>query len=361
MQLTDSLVVGGAERVTVNLCNLLPRDRFDVHVGVTRMTGPLEAELEPDVKKLFLRRRRRWDDVGAVRVLVRYVREHGIRLLHCHKSTNFLASLASFFLPDTRILWHDHYGQFDVQPRWAWVYRLGAARVDGIISVSEPLARWARDALRFPAERVFYVPNFVHVQPPKTPAEDLPEGSPRIACVANLRPQKDVANLVRAMVRVREVHAEAVALLIGAPSIPSYAEEVAAEIERLGVSKNVQMLGPRSDIPAVLAACDLAVLPSASEGLPLTLIEYGMLARPSVSTRVGQCEDVADGGRVVRLVAPGDCDALADAMLELLASPDERARLGRAFREFVEAHYGPSAGMPAVVSVYDTLLGEDER
>lgn len=360
MQVTDALIIGGAERVALNLSNLLPRERFEVHLCATRFEGALMSELASDVPRLVLNRKSRIDEPRAVRELASYVRRHGIRLLHCHKNTIFLVSLASCFMPETRILWHDHFGQHEVTRRPPWLYRLGTWRVDGVISVSHALAAWARDQLRFPPDYVWYVPNFVHFRPWEGATPELPQAKGRIICVANLRPQKAIENLVHAMARVSEQEPGVQALVVGGSYDEEYAKEVKREIAELGLQETVLLLGQRSDVPALLGACDVGVLSSASEGLPLTLIEYGMAGLPAVATRVGQCDEVLDGGRVGALVEPGDSDALAEALLCLLRAPEERRRLGEESQRFVQAHYSVEAGLRRIVEIYDQLLGDAE-
>src|SRR5688500_5618139 len=96
MHLTDTLEIGGAERMAVNFVNLLPRSQFEPHLCATRRGGPLADLIAPDVSTLYLGRRSRLD-LRAVRRLVSYVREHDIRVLHAHGTAVFTAVAASLF------------------------------------------------------------------------------------------------------------------------------------------------------------------------------------------------------------------------------------------------------------------------
>ena len=84
MQVIDGLAFGGAERMVVNLANLLPRDRFRVHLCSTRNEGPLADQVFPDVGRLMLNRTTRLSEPRAVYELIKYIREHEVRILHCH-------------------------------------------------------------------------------------------------------------------------------------------------------------------------------------------------------------------------------------------------------------------------------------
>ncbi len=356
LQVTDSLCIGGAERVAINLANHLPRDRFELHLCTTREEGELAGDVCPDVSRLQLARRSRFDEPRAVLRLVHYVREYDIRLLHCHKDTIFLAALASLFLPRTKLIWHDHHGEFSFDGRSPRLYRVGNLRTDAVIAVNELLAGWAVRELGIPEDRVSFVPNFVMPHEPGPLAEALPgEPGGRIVCVANLRRQKDQINLIHAMAIVVKEFPGAHALLVGVP-MGDYPNALRGEIVKQGLEDQISILGPRTDISAILSACDVGVLSSADEGLPLSLVEYGMAGMAAVSTRVGQCEDVLAGGEVGLLVSPRDPEALAAALVELLASEELRRELGERFRRHVEEGYGRDAGIRKVCAVYDRVL-----
>ncbi len=108
MHMVDALELGGAERMAVNLVNLLPRDQFQPYLCTTRKDGPLAKLISTDVVRLSLNRRNRFDP-SAVSRLARFIRNHDIRIVHAHGSSLFLASIVSRF-SNVRVLWHDHYG-----------------------------------------------------------------------------------------------------------------------------------------------------------------------------------------------------------------------------------------------------------
>src|ERR1019366_2381799 len=169
--------------------------------------------------------------------------------------------------------------------------------------------------LHVPTERVWYIPNFVVPAPDSQPPILPGARGARIVCVANLRPQKDHCTLLRAMALVVRRHPVAHLLLAGATKDPVCLDLVKTEISRLALDANVSLLGERHDVAAILQVCDIGVLSSASEGLPLALIEYGMAGLPAVATEVGQCPEVLDQGRAGMLVAPGAPKLLAEALL----------------------------------------------
>lgn len=356
MQVADSLLAGGLERVAVTLANNLPSGQFRVHLCATRTGGPLQQAIEPHVTCVLLHRRSHFD-LRALRRLVAYIREHEIRLLHAHGTSLFISVLASRWRPWPKVLWHDHFGRYATQERPVWLYRAATRFVAGIISVNQPLAEWARRRLRAPADRVWYVPNCA--REPRlggSPVELPGRAGSRIICAANLRPEKGHRQLLEAMRRVLRQVPSAHLLLAGRADGEDYLGQLQSEMKQPDLAGHVTWLGSRSDLGAVLKGCDVGVLSSLSEGLPLALIEYGLVGLPTVATRIGQCPEVLDGGQVGRLVPPGEPEPLAEALVDLLQRPAERQRVGAAFRQWVSSHYTCEQIIPRICSIYQAVL-----
>ena len=356
MHLTDTLDAGGRERVAVDLVNVLPREQYVTHLCTTRRDGALVDLVEKDVGRLRLERRQRFD-TGALRQLLAYIRKHQVRILHAHETSVFLSAAASLFPPHPAVVWHDHFGGQEVGERSAWLYRLVTNRVSGVITVNQTLADWSRQRLRVPADRVWFIPNFVREAEDKEGVPDLPgKKGQRIVCVANFRPQKDHLTLLRALSIVIRQEPAAHLLLVGAESDQNYLNLVQQEIARHQLNEHVSVLGQRLDISAILRACDIGVLSSASEGLPLALLEYGMAGLPAVATRVGQCAEVLDDGRVGILVPSAAPDKLAEMLLSLIRSPERRASFGELFHRRVREVYSPGPVIQKICRVYDAVI-----
>ncbi len=356
MQVTDTLELGGAERVAVNLANLLPRDRFRSYLCASREEGPLASLVSSDVTKLSLGRTSRYD-IGALRRMASFLKDERISILHAHASSLFLARMVSCFAPGVAVIWHDHFGRAHVEERPKWLYRAATRNIAGIISVSEGLAAWARNDLRVPADRVWYIPNLVDLGPATDEIPQLP-GNPghRIVCVANFRPQKDQMGLLEAMSLVIERAPEAHLILVGAAPTPEYRDTVLARIPALKLDRHVSYLGPQQRVAPILRGCDIGVLSSLSEGLPLSLLEYGAAGLASVATEVGQCGEVLDGGKTGILVPAGSPSRLSEALLRLLDSAQERAHYGERLHARVQENYGPGTIMRQVCRVYERAV-----
>ncbi len=353
MQITDSLETGGLERVAVSLGNLLPRDRFRSSLCVTRRSGPLADAVAPHVARLFLNRSGRFD-WRAVRALVSFIRTHDVALLHAHGTSLFIAAVASLFSPYPAVVWHDHFGAYRISRRPAAAYRVALGRAAGVIVVNPELGEWAR-RLGVRADRIWYVPNFASESRSESDGESRLPGAPgkRVVCVAKLRRQKDHCTLVRAWaLAVRDVP-DAHLLIVGSGTDAAYTQEIEAEIGRLQLGGRVTLLGERSDVPSILRQCDIGVLSSASEGLPLALIEYGTHGLAAIATDVGQCAAVLDSGTAGVLVEPGNPEQLAAAIVRLLNDEAGRLALGRALNRHVAAAYRQQDVIDRICAIYD--------
>ncbi|MEO8592832.1 MAG: glycosyltransferase [Candidatus Solibacter sp.] len=363
MQVIDALKIGGAERVAVDFANLLPRAHYAAYLCTTRTEGPFSQLLDGDVTRLMLQRTGRFDS-AALRHLVRFIRQNDIRILHAHGSSLFFASLASMFPPYPRVIWHDHYGRHAYNDRPVWLYRAATRRVAGVITVNQPLADWSRQALRVPTHRVWYLPNPIRESRTQDLASGLPgEPGMRIVCLANIRPQKDHANLLVAMSLLTAKLPRAHLLLVGDTADPAYRDSILRQIPARGLEQNVTYLGPRNDVGAILRACDVGVLGSQSEGLPLALLEYGISGLATVATDVGQCAEVLDGGDGGLLVPPSAPEAMCEALHSLLVSEARRRRYANRLAEHVRAVHSSERVIARVCGVYERVLdcGRDQN
>jgi glycosyltransferase involved in cell wall biosynthesis len=131
--------------------------------------------------------------------------------------------------------------------------------------------------------------------------------------------------------------------------------EYEALTRELGLTDEwVRFLGFRSDAPDLLGAADLFLLPSLTEGLPLSVLEAMTHGLPVIATPVGGVPEVVLPGRTGVLVPVEDVEALAGAIATMIQDRATRARLGEAGRERARGEFSFSR----MVARYDALYGE---
>ena len=172
-------------------------------------------------------------------------------------------------------------------------------------------------------------PDVYAAAPPPPAREEL-----RILCVGRLVRLKGQSLLVRAVAELARNGVRARAVLIGdGPKRPEL-ESLAAE---LGVADRVELVGSvgQDQIRQHYAEADVFCLPSFAEGIPVSLMEAMAIQRPVVTTRIMGIPELVEDGRSGILVAPGDLEALVDALALIAADPDRREELGLAARRKV--------------------------
>jgi glycosyltransferase involved in cell wall biosynthesis len=352
LQLIDTLEPGGAESVAVMLSNELAALGHRVTLATTRKDGALSTRVSENVGRLCLQRRHRydWRALGRLRA---FIRAEAVEIIHSHSTSVFAAVASRGRRSSPPIVWHDHLGTLQSEPRSPLPYRLIRHRVAAVIAVTRELASWSEQHLGLDRGLVTYIPNFVDSPPEKGLIAKIPgsEGR-RLICVANFRRQKDHPNLLRAFASLPEGFNDWHLLLVGEEVESSYREEVEDLIARLNLQRRIHLLGPRPDVPAILERCDVGALPSQSEGLPLALLEYGRAGLPVVATDVGEIREVLDGGLGGVIVPRRDSYALRDGLATVLADEQLRGKLGIAFCQRVARRYSSQAALSQILDTY---------
>jgi len=227
-----------------------------------------------------------------------------------------------------------------------------------VVAVSQQLAAHISRDLLVRRSRIDMVANGVRFTASADPGAVRRELSlgPRdrlAVALGNLYPVKGHRIAVEALARLAERHPTLHLAIAGRGEL---AGALTAQARASGVGDRLHLLGLRSDVSAVLAAADLFLQPSLSEGLPLALLEAMFAARPIVATDVGEVSTALDGGRAGILVPPGDAAALAAAIDALLATPGHARTLGARARERAIAEYDLRSMVRRYRSIYDELL-----
>ncbi|HEX4901866.1 MAG TPA: glycosyltransferase family 4 protein [Acidimicrobiales bacterium] len=188
----------------------------------------------------------------------------------------------------------------------------------------------------------------------QTVRRDLGVGdAPLVTTVARLNPQKDLPTLLAAARTVLDQRPEVRFVVVGGG--PAEAD-VRAEHERLGLGDAVQLLGARPSAADELAAADVFALSSIWEGSPLTVAEALLLGRPVAVTAVGAVPEVVEDGVTGRVVPPRSPDALAGAILDLLADPERARRLADAGHAVAVERFAPDVLVRAVEHEYRAVM-----
>jgi glycosyltransferase involved in cell wall biosynthesis len=231
-----------------------------------------------------------------------------------------------------------------------------ACRADAVLTVSADLdARLRRRGARLAGRALVPAPARAAASPPEVAAVrremggDDPPGRAIVAGVGRLAAQKGFGTLIRAAARWQSRGAVPLLLIAGEGPLDA---ELRRQAGTDGVA--VRFLGPRDDVPVLLAAADVVVVPSTWEGQPLIVQEALRAGRPLVATRVGGIAELT-GEDGALLVPPGDPAALAAAVRRLLDDPQAGARLSAAARARAALLPGESAAVDQALGLYQRV------
>jgi len=252
--------------------------------------------------------------------------------------------------------------------RWAQGY------ADFLFSQSDEDRLTALDAEIAPAERVLTIGNGIDLNnfgaDMLDPMEKASvrsefgiraEHGPVITMMGRLVREKGYFEFIEAWSKIHEKFPEARALIIG-DALPSdhdaAAMEIHAAIDELRLRDSIIFAGLRRDVPRLLAASDIFVLPSWREGMPRSIIEAMASGLPVVATDIRGCREEVVHGETGRLVPARNSQALADALIELIESPQLRSRMGAAARRRAEQHFSEDLVIQRQEKIYRQLFRE---
>jgi glycosyltransferase involved in cell wall biosynthesis len=346
--------VGGAQAYVASLLPALT-PTFDVVVAAYG-EGPLrQAASRAGVRFVPLRHVRRpvrpWRDAAGLVELVRLLRRERPDILHASSSkAGILGRLAAVAARVPVRIFTVHGWAFRAYSGLpSSLYRLADRLVSPLtttticVSEDERAAGLAAGTCR--AERTVVIRNAVDVA--VAPRSRYDRAVPRLIAVGRLKAPKDFVTLVRALATLPAGSFEA--LLVGEG--PDRAA-IEAEIQRLGLGEQVRLAGERTDVPALLADSDVFVLSSASEGLPVSVLEAMAAEVPVVASAVGGLAELVVDGETGLLSPPGDAEALGAALARLIADRELRRRLGAAGRARAEALFDLPGFRRAHVDLY---------
>ncbi|MFL5665460.1 MAG: glycosyltransferase family 4 protein [Ktedonobacteraceae bacterium] len=356
----DSLNMGGAERHVVDLASTLVQQGHTVTLACS-IDGALAYQAEqarvtvlPLMQHLVKRRL----SPTLVWKLTKLIHQGQFDLVHAHMYASVVASACATLatgLPlvvteHSQATWRSHRGR--LLSRWS--YR----RAGHIIAVSQEIRRRLIEQDGVASERVSVVMNALSplLELSSSSRADLPAGignAPLVGVVARLQAEKGVVYFLEAAAHILRILPHIHFLIIGDGPLR---KELQAYAEQLGVQKRVHFLGFRLDARALIAALDVLVIPSLSEGTPLVTLEAFSAGVPVVASAVGgipeqvrhQCEGL--------LVPAGNAPVLAEAVLHLLQNPGRMQQMGEAGRQRALSQFRFSTMVRETENIYRKVL-----
>jgi glycosyltransferase involved in cell wall biosynthesis len=236
--------------------------------------------------------------------------------------------------------------------------RLAARWCHRLVTVSRFHRDWAIQLGIAPAERIIAIPNGIAEAPQVAPERvaalraefGATPGTLLLVSAGRLAPGKGLDELLTAVARLGERPWRLVL-----PGAGPLSGSLSDQCRRLGLTDRVVLPGFRDDVRDILAASDLAVLPTHREGLSIALLEAMAASLPVITTTIGSNREVSHEGAGALLVTPGDVAGLAAAIDALLADADRRGQLAARGAAIVQSDYTEQRMLEAYLDLYGSL------
>jgi glycosyltransferase involved in cell wall biosynthesis len=348
----ETMALGGSEVQACDVGLRLARRGHKVSFACFSMKGPLAESVREVQTKVFpLRSLMSLEACVQLKAFVTYLRRERVDVVHAHDLYSNLFAVPAARLARVPVVVSS---RRDLS-NWSWytprrrgILRYVQERGTHVLANAEAIKRNLVEQDGFYPGGIAVIHNSIDIQRFQTPPSPrhkvipgAPPGEKWIVLVGNMNSVyrhgsesfKGHLDLVRAATIVCAKAPYARFVLVGDGGVRGAIEEAA---QQAGLTGKFSFLGLRRDIPELLSCCDIAVLPSHAEGLPNALLEYMAASLPIVATNVGGIPEVVEHDRTGLLVPPRSPDALAAAILRLIADEELATRLARGARRRAE-------------------------
>jgi L-malate glycosyltransferase len=353
--MTNTFERGGSERQFVLLAQNLRSEQFQLHTGCLFHHGPFADALNEVAEFRMGGSLYGWKSLRARLRLARHLRRNGVQISHAFDFYTNLALIPAARLARVQVVIGSHRQLGDLLTPAQFRAQVEAFRwCDAVVCNSQAGAERLASA-GVPREKLAVIGNalpeeaFIAV-PPALPRQP---GVLRVGMVARMNARyKGHSGFLRIATRIRQTLPNIEFLLAGDGPLR---KEIEQEALTLGLGTHITFLGDRRDIPAVLAAMDLAVLTSDSEGLSNVILEAMAARLPVVAYNVGGNAELVNQQRGA-LIAAGDESGFAAAVARILGDASARQQMGVEARRFVEENFGLERVCNRFLELYANLL-----
>jgi sugar transferase (PEP-CTERM/EpsH1 system associated) len=362
--------VGGLENGLVNLINATPPERYcHAVICLTDFTDFRSRIRDPNVPVIALHKRGGSDFRTHLR-LWRVLKELRPAIVHT-RNIGALEYLLVALIAGVRGRIHGEHGRdvYDMDgsnPKYN-LLRKGLMHIASCYTaVSQDLVQWLVHTVGVSEEKVKHICNGVDVhrfwpradaRPQLGPEGFIQNGTIVVGTVGRMQTVKDQPTLVRAFVHLIQHDSQARQrlrlVMIGDGPLR---EECRALLRAAGAEELAWLPGERSDIPEIMRALNIFVLPSIAEGISNTILEAMASGLPIVATRVGGNHELVRDGETGLLVPSAHPSAMAEAIRAYLVDCRQAARHGAAGRQRVEALFSIDSMVNGYLAVYDAVL-----
>lgn len=371
MKFVTLFAIGGTERQVVNIGKGLDRGRFDVQFACLHRVGELLAECESQswaITEYKIRRLYGYATLKRQMEFGSHLRRHGTQILHAYGFYPNVFAIPAARLAGVPVVIGAVRDIGDIWSTWQHAVQKVCLRLAHHVIVNAEAVKKDLEQRGYVLRRVTVIPNGIDCDRFRVPVSgegvrrewNVPPGAPVVGVLSRLMRIKGHEYFLRAAALIAARHPDVRFVIVGDTKInQEYRDELKRLASTLGLQDRVLFTGFRLDIPELLAALTISVLPSLGlEGLSNSLLESMAAGLPVVATRVGGNPEIVEDGLNGLLVPPGDAEALAAAISRLLDNRMLARTFGEAGRQRVWSRYSLDQAVATTERLYRDLLNE---
>jgi len=301
--------------------------------------------------------------IRAAYALRQFLRTQRVRLVQTFfESSDLWAGFVVKAMSDARLVWSRRDMGILRGRKHAVAYRLMARMPDAVFAVSERVRLHCIEVDRINPERVETIYNGLDLAHYRdSEISSVKAGQRVVTTVGNIRRVKGHDLMIRAAGILAPRFPEVTFSIAGGVLDQDYFAKLESLVNDLGLAGRFQFVGAVSDLRKHLAAADIFVLPSRSEGFSNAIIEAMAAGLAVIATDVGGNAEAVEDGVSGVIVPPEDPDALAEAIAELLADPVRTRIMGSAGKAIAAKRFSVHAMMDHTTNAYRRLLSTPRR
>ena len=373
LNVVPTLLCGGTEHHFMTLSRSLDAARFDLHFACLRKWGPFVDELRQRQIPLTEYRLATFRSVNALvqqAKLARDVKRRAIDIVHTYSFYGNVFAIPPGRMTAPVVIASIRDRAPYLTPMQRRVQRHVCRFADCILVNANAVRQWLIDDGYDPSQ-IVVIPNGVDLRrfaggerAAIRRSLGLADSARVVGVVSRLSRLKGIEDFLQAAAHIAALDNGVRFVIVGEPSPVTntqYLDQLRELARSLGIGDKVIFTGLRSDVPALLSALDVSVMPSLNEALSNSLLESMAAATPVVATNVGGTSEAMIDGVNGVLVPPSNPTVMAAAITRLLAAPSHARQLAQNARKTIEDRFSLDRMVQATESLYDRLLSSTQR
>lgn len=368
LHLVEDLKIGGAERVIADIAAGLDKKNFEVSVLCVTRGGEIADELKEQGIEVKILGIFSYHNPINVLKLARLLKKAKPDIVHTHGYfASVIGRIAAKIAGILILINHVHSTYWEYRKRHILMERFLSLFTHKIICCSKAVEDFVRGQERINPAKTVVIYNGVDEDRFTTYKNTssikaqlgIDSGESVVGTVSSLTPHKGHKYLFQAAPMILGVCAHTKFLIVGDGILREKLEE---QIKNLNLASAVIFTGTKKNIPEILSAMDIFVLPSCSrEGLGISIIEAMAVEKPVVASDIGGIPEVVKNGETGFLVPPRNPEALAQAIIDLLQNPRKAKALGKKGRTRFQEKFTNERMLSEVESLYEALIDQKKR